>query len=262
MREMIFVGQNIALVLFFPVFIAMLLGIAGLIMWRRPKLSFGLLAAGTAWLLIMSFPLTSLVLIRALESKAGHYADPRKLSEMGIRYVLVLSGDFRDGDLTTADKLGNSVLRLIEGVRLWRAISGCTLILTGGEIPGVSREMSIARAMQNMAAEMGVPRDAIVLESESWRTEDQARLTAAIVGNHPFALVTSAYHMQRSILIFRELGLSPVPAPCDFLAKTIYVNYSTLMPQAVALAMSQTAIREYLATYSFLLKTGFQNALN
>ena len=78
-------------------------------MWRRPRRLAALVAGGVVWLLIMSTPLTSLILIKTLESKTTPYADAKKLADMGVRYIVVLSGGFNEGDLTAADKLGASV---------------------------------------------------------------------------------------------------------------------------------------------------------
>jgi uncharacterized SAM-binding protein YcdF (DUF218 family) len=247
MREIIFAVQNIVLGLFFPISVCLCLCILGILLWRRRRLSFVLIAAGVAWLLIMSFPLVSLNFIQSLESRAGSYADPGELSTRGVKHIVVLSGGFREGHLTPADKLSCSVLRLIEGVRLWRGIPDCTLVLTGGMIPGLSTDASVSGQMERMALEMGVPKEAIKIESESWRTEDQARLVSGMVKNHPFALVTSAYHMPRAVFIFQGMGLSPISAACDFQATKISVDYTTLLPGGEALMLSQTATREYLA---------------
>ena len=247
MREVVFAVQNIVLSLFLPVSVCLCLCIAGMLLWRRRGLSFLLIAAGTTWLLLMSFPLISLNFIRSLESRAGSYADPAEFSAKGVKHIVVLSGSFREGDLTPSDKLSCSVLRLVEGVRLWRGAPDCTLVLTGGSIPGLSRDASIAVHMEKMAIEMGVPKQAIRTESESWRTEDQARLVLAIVNKEPFALVTSAYHMPRSMFIFQGLGMRPISAACDFQAARIHVDYTTLCPGGEALMLSQTATREYLA---------------
>ena len=109
--------------------------------------------------------------------------------------------------------------------------------------------MSIAEALADVANAQGVPREAIVLEDDSWTTEDQARLVAAIVGKEPFALVTSAYHMPRSLMLFRFAGLDPIPAPADYFSRKITLDYSTLVPQAGGLSMTEIAIREYAAKW-------------
>ncbi|MBI4964595.1 MAG: YdcF family protein [Desulfomonile tiedjei] len=254
MEELLFVFKKVLARLFFPVSVALLLGIAGLFLRRRRGMSLFLLGAATLWLLVFSFPITGLMLIRSLESRAGGYADPKTLSGLGVRHIVVLSSGFREGHLSHADRLGCSVLRLLEGVRLWRATSGSKLILTGGTIPGLNTEVSIAKAMAEMALDLGVPTRAMVLESESWTTEDQARLVAPIVGKGPFALVTSGYHMPRAVLIFEREGLRPVAAPCDFFARKILWHYDTLIPNADGLWMSQVATQEHMVRWWVLLK--------
>ncbi len=254
MEQIVFVIQKIILRLLFPVSIALFLGIMALILRRRRELSLWLLCACVVWLLVASFPITGLLLVRSIESKAGDYADPEDLSRKGVKYVVVLSGGFRQGPLTSGDRLGCSVPRLLEGMRLWRQIPDCKLVLTGGRIPGLSTEMTIAQALADTANEMGVPRDVMVLEDLSWTTEDQARLCSGIVGEQAFALVTSAYHMPRSMIIFEQAGLHPISAPADFIAKVIPINYETLIPQAGGLITTQIAFKEYMATWWALLK--------
>ena len=246
MDQFVFVALKIILRLIFPVSIALLLWLAGMLLWRSRRLSFCLLLAGLVWLSVMSFPLTGMVLIRSLEAKAGPYADPAKLAAKGVRHIVLLSGGFRKGEVSPADRVGGSILRIHEAVRLWRGIPGCKLVLTGGIIPGLNESISLARAQADVAVNMGVPEGALILESQSWTTQDQARLVAPIVGREPFALVTSAFHMPRSLMLFRLRGLNPVPAPADFVAQKISLSYETLMPQAGGLWMTQIATKEYL----------------
>ncbi|MFH0821812.1 MAG: ElyC/SanA/YdcF family protein [Pseudomonadota bacterium] len=139
-----------------------------------------------------------------------------------------------------------------EGVRLWRGIPECKLVLTGGVIPGLNRDRSLAESIALVAAEMGVPRDAMILEDRSWNTEDQARLVGEITGKQPFALVSSAFHLPRALLMCREMGLNCVPAPADFKAKDYSLSYVTLIPSGYGLVLSQSAIKEYLAMGWFL----------
>jgi uncharacterized SAM-binding protein YcdF (DUF218 family) len=249
MEALLFVAKQVMLRLIFPLSVSLILATAALILWRRRGLAFLLLLGSVLLLLIMSVPLTGLVLIRSLESQAGPYADPTALSTKGVRYVVVLSGGFRNGDISSTDRLGCSILRLLEGVALWRRVPEAKLVLTGGIIPGLNEDMSLATALANVSIEMGVPRNALVLESRSWTTEEQARLVAAIVGKEPFALVTSAYHMPRSLMLFRQQGLDPVPAPADFIARKIIWGPDTWMPQASGLQLTQIAAKEYLGMW-------------
>lgn len=254
MHEVVFVLQKIFLSLVFPVSVALVLGFAALLVWRRRRTAFWLLLASFAWLLVTSVPLTGKLLIRTLETAAGPYADPNALASAGARYIVVLSAGFRQGDLTSGDRVGCSMVRLVEGIRLWREIPGCKLVVTGGRIPGLSEDMSIAEGLADVAHAQGVPRDAMMLEADSWTTEDQARLVAGIVGKERFALVTSAYHMPRSLMLFRFEGLDPIPAPADYISRKITVDYATLVPQAEGLLMSEIATREYVAKWLLAAK--------
>ena len=154
MEQLFFVAQKIVLRLIFPVCLSLLLGIGGIILWQRRRVACLLVSLSLAWLFVMSFPVTGLLLVKSLESRAGPYADPASLTAAGVRYIVVLSGEFREGDLLSADRLGCSVLRLVEGVRLWRGVPGCKLVVTGGVIPGLSRKIPIARALAETAIEM------------------------------------------------------------------------------------------------------------
>jgi uncharacterized SAM-binding protein YcdF (DUF218 family) len=254
MDELIFVTQKIILRLIYPVCFSLILGFVGLLLWRKRALSFLALSLALIVMLAASIPVTGLILLRTLESKAGSYADPDDLAAENVRFIVVLSGGFRRGELTAADHLGETVLRVIEAVRLWRRMPDSKLVLTGGVIPGLNSEKSLAEALADAARNMGVPGEVMVLEDKSWTTEDQAKMCAPIVGERPFALVTSAYHMPRAILLFRRAGLSPIPAPADFRAKKITLSYGTLMPQSAGLWMTQEAIKQYTTTWWILAR--------
>ena len=100
--------------------------------------------------------------------------------------------------------------RLIEGIRLHRALPGSTLVLSGGAVfdpvPG-------AEAMAKMAQLLGVDTTALLLESASRDTAEHARLLQPVIGRDSFVLVTSAYHMLRAVPLFEKRGMNPLPAP-------------------------------------------------
>ena len=49
-------------------------------------------------------------------------------------------------------------------------------------------------------------------------TEDESDAVRRQLGNEPLALVTSAWHMPRSVALFRAAGMDPLPCPTDFCA--------------------------------------------
>jgi len=244
----LFLAKKLISVFLYPLGASLLLLFVGTILWRRrPKSHAGpiMVTAGAVWLLLMSLPITGFILLRSLEVQAGRYADPVELSRNGIRHIVVLGGDLRAGNLTSADRIANtSLVRVMEAIRLWKQIPDSRLVLSGGSVS--NKLMTTADGMALLAKELGVPRDAIILEDKSRDTEDEARLLKSMLGTDPFALVTTACHMPRSVRLFRQKGLNPIPAPADFETTEFIFSFNSLLPTIQGLGMTHNAIHEYL----------------
>ena len=119
-----------------PICISLLLCLTGATLWilrPRRRVGFVLVMSGSLVLLVMSLPLTGDRLVRSLELKAGEYADPRELSRNDVKWIVVLGGDLRGGDLSPADRVAySSLVRVMEGIRLWKAMPDSKLVLSGG----------------------------------------------------------------------------------------------------------------------------------
>jgi uncharacterized SAM-binding protein YcdF (DUF218 family) len=244
-----------------PICISLLLCLTGVTLWiLRPTRRIGLILvlSGSLVLLVMSLPLTGDLLVRSLEVKAGPYADPGELSRNNVKYIVVLGGDLRGGELSPADRVAySSLVRVMEGIRLWKGMPDSKLVLSGGTYS--ERKMTTGLGMALLARELGVPQDAIVVEGGSWDTRDEARLLKPMLGKDRFALVTSAYHMRRSVLTFKQMGLDPIPAPADFLTKWgFHLGVGTLLPSPMAMELSQKGVHEYLGTLWLWIKGGFK----
>lgn len=250
-----FVFKKILSRLLFPVGQVLLLWLLGAVLWlRRPRSPLGpalLLAAGLL-LLFYAMPVTGGFLLHRLEMRNWRYAQPAKLQGQGVRYLVVLSGGQRGGELSKADRLGDtSLLRLLEGVRLWRSLPGSKLVLSGGSF---YLQVATGPAMAALARELGVPAADLLVEPASWDTDDQARRLAALLGDRPFVLVTSASHMPRALAIFRSYSLKPLPAPADFRTKGRKITVFSFLPQVGGLKASEDALYEYLGLAWLWLK--------
>ena len=98
----------------------------------------------------------------------------------------------------------------------------------------------------DLSRQFGVPKEDIILESESMSTFDEAKFIKPIVKTERFLLITSASHMRRSMALFRKLGMQPIAAPIGHLVKRIGDGISFL-PGARNLLKSDTIIWETLA---------------
>lgn len=74
-----------------------------------------------------------------------------------------------------------------------------TLVLTGGV---GDAEVSEAEVAADLAADLGVPREALVLETRSTSTEQNARFAAEVFAGRRVLVVTDAYHVLRSERVF------------------------------------------------------------
>lgn len=164
-----------------------------------------------------------------------------------VAAVVVLTGGeaASPGRPVTSDLSEVSLERLAEGIRVWRMLGGAVpLIFVGGAgIPGRRAESPLMAAA---AEALGVPREAISWESASRNTYENALAVRELLGEQPFVLVTSAFHMPRAVEIFRKLGTSPIPAPCGQRSLRAYTAYD-FVPRSLNLWHSAHALREYLA---------------
>ena len=92
----------------------------------------------------------------------------------------------------------------------------------------------------------------VVLEGGSRTTRENARQVAALLGercHQPWLLVTSAWHMPRSVPEFEAVGCQVTPYPVDFRTgdTTALTEYSL----ASSLKLWQIALHEWLGWWVY-----------
>lgn len=234
---------------FFPTKVAMGLLIAGLALQfsrKRQKTGRWMTAAGILVFYVFSTGMAAQMLLGPLEYRFAAF-DPARPDAGSVRAVVVLTGGaFPPNGLSAVDRLTDETLaRLIEGVRIHRAIEGSRLIISGGNPSGMVVEADAAR---ELALALGVAPDRMRLERDGKNTAAQALALRADLGKAPFVLVTSARHMPRSVAYFQHAGMHPIPAPAGYLLKSVPdgVSLKLLIPSASSLHRSESAIYEYL----------------
>jgi uncharacterized SAM-binding protein YcdF (DUF218 family) len=235
--------------LFFPVPVICELFLVGVVLlWftRRQKAGKILITIGTGLLLMLSIATVSGSLLRTLEQRyppLNLSSLPAELtkSSSGIFIVVLGSGYSPDPSVDRNSHLSQDGLaRLIKGVEIWREVKTGKLILSGGP-------PAAAQAMKDVAISLGIPQQEIILEEKSRNTEQEARFIKPMVGSTPFILVTSASHMPRAMGLFQKLGMHPIAAPTDYLAKTGGpFSPDEFYPGAGGLSEAERAVYEYL----------------
>jgi uncharacterized SAM-binding protein YcdF (DUF218 family) len=98
--------------------------------------------------------------------------------------------------------------RVRAGVELWRAGVAPRVVLSGGRTRGAPRSES--EAMGELARGLGLPDDALLLESESQTTYENAHRVAELLGARGWrrvVVVTTPFHLRRAVRWFRRAGL-------------------------------------------------------
>ena len=203
---------------------------------------------------LLSIAPTSNLLLRTLENKYP----PLFIPPNDIKYVVVLGGGAlnRDTSLPSTSRLGSSsTARLLEGIRLFDQLDEAVLITSGGSSRDNSIEGLTCFQMKELAVLMGVEKEKILPLCDARDTYEEAKNIQEVLGENPFLLVTSAFHLPRAMFFFNKIGLNPIPAPSDFLGQSKYnYSYSPLLPEAEKFSHSSFAIKEYLGLifYKFL----------
>ena len=236
--------------LLFPAPLCLWVLAAGLVvLWftKRQRTGKILVTVGAVLLLLFTNGLFSDLLLRPLEYRyLPLLADGEAGLRPPVKWIVVLGGGhFRDERMPPTSQMSATALaRLVEGVRLHRLLPGSKLVTSGG---GVGAQATEAYIMAEAAKALGVDPDDIVLEPNSRDTKDQAAFVREVVGDEPFILVTSAYHIPRSVALFRRQGLDPIPAPVGYMVRP-YRGFqrSMIYPGAAAMTRSERAFYERL----------------
>lgn len=170
-------------------FMLLIIGIALALLWftRWQKTAKALLTAGWLALLLLSLQPVADGLLKPVESRYATWQGEPK-----AQYIVVLGGGYTWNPqwAPSSNLINNSLPRVTEGVRLWRANPGSTLIFTGANAS--TNPVSTAEAGARVAESLGVPREAIVTLDTPKDTEEEAAAVAKTIGDTPFLLVTSA----------------------------------------------------------------------
>jgi uncharacterized SAM-binding protein YcdF (DUF218 family) len=132
-------------------------------------------------------------------------------------------------------------------VGLMRQHGQMQMVFSGGEGRLLTTGVSEAELAKAFYEHQGVDMRRVILESGSRNTRENAVQVAALLGKRcqePWLLVTSAWHMPRSVPEFEEVGCNVTPYPVDFRTgdTTSWAEYSL----ARSLLLWQTALHEWL----------------
>ena len=238
----------------YPLTLCLLLVPLGLLLRRRwPRLGMVFCVVGLGWLLLWSLPVPSSLFAASLENQNPQLA-PADLPVVDA--IVVLGGGIREDALGV--NLNLAADRVWFGAKLFHAGRAPLVILSGGSSEELGTIWPEARAMAAFITDLGVPESALMLESESRTTRENAIDTQRLLqarGLHRILLVTSAQHMPRALATFRKLGIDAIAAPTDFESSPPTGSWLLYwMPDSAALERSSRALKEYVGLWIYRLR--------
>ena len=183
--------------------------------WRRAGL--GLAFASTLGLLVIGLSPLATWAMHPLETRFPPFEHDRE----HVDGIIILGGSLAP---ETTMRLGQADLneageRVLAAVELSRLYPESRILLSGGSGRLIEEAYSEAEATAEVLVRLGVPRERMIIEGRSRNTHENAVFSREMAEPAPgerWLLVTSAWHMPRSMGVFRQAGFDVTAYPVDF----------------------------------------------
>lgn len=224
--------------------LALLILLGGLAGWRgRRGPAIGVAALTVLLFLLAGCGVLPRLLLQRLESP---YALRPALDWASHNAIVLLTGD---SVYVPHDKVEPSMSaygRITEAAVLYRncraAQVDCKLLVSGGDPSHMDTTLAVSYGV--VLGQLGVPADDLILETRSnttWQNAQFSRPLLARLDAPRVWLVSSAWHLRRSVLYFSHFGIVATPVRADYLRGDI-----TGWPSASNIALADIALHEYL----------------
>ncbi|WP_429382026.1 YdcF family protein [Mucilaginibacter sp. UYCu711] len=168
--------------------------------------------------------------------------------------VILLGGFSSSGP--NGGSFNGSADRFIQAVKLMSTKQASHILISGGNgelIPGKFREAAWVRTQ---LLKFNIPDSLILVESNSKNTIENAKFSKILLEKSnlppPYLLVTSAYHLRRSLMIFKKAGIDVVPYASNYLSGGVGFGIDSFLPEAQTLARWELYTKEmvgYVVNY-------------
>ena len=254
---MLFLSKLLPLFIY-PLGLSLTLAVfACLLLWRKKRVGLGLLVAS---ILILWLASTTLVSHRLVTSLEWRHLPVATDSLPSADAIILLGGAVSAAKPPRVEiELHDAADRVLHAARLYRAGKAPMIIVSGGALPwlGPYPEAPVAKALLQ---EWGVPADAILLDSDSRNTYENAMNSKRLAQEHhlkKILLVTSALHMPRAMATFQAAGIRTIAAPtASLVSRGWRPSLLSLLPDASALMQTTLAVKEYVGLLYYRWRWG------
>lgn len=226
---------------------------------RRAAGLYTLFSCAAFYILVMFGPLTQWLLV-PLEKRFSPYTND--ISHLPYSGIIVLAGG-EQLDLSARHhqvSLSDAAERLLEAAKLARLFPDLPVIYSGGiQIKNSISETDIAH---KFFQEAGIDPKRIRFEGQSYNTYSNALQVKKLIAENetaPWLLVTSAFHMPRSVGAFRTAGIKIQPYPVDY-RSTLSYSLSSRPDAGKNLQNLDYAFHEWLGLVVYYIR-GYNDTL-
>lgn len=210
--------------------------------------------AGTMMRAISVIGVISLALLSLLSTPVGSQIIYRWMTntvnnsdvQCPVEVVVVLGGGYVSANDRVDDQLnGESILRVLKGIQVWRECDASLFIVSGKT--DADDEYRNAELMRDIAVQFGVPEHKTLMETESTNTREHPvfiRRMKMIDENNRMAVVTSPWHMPRAVIEFRRYFSDVVPVGAYFMPRDMSLSFPNWLPQVEYLEKSVKMLQE------------------
>jgi len=232
-----------------PLGFCLLAGLLGLLLLLRGKRRSGLAIslASLALLWVAATPLAARLSLGILENRYPI----RSAAETPPADIAIVLGGVLEGAIPPrkAADLGEASDRILFAAELFRAGKVRKLLISGGNLPWKGDSAPESEAIRDIMIGWGIPADAIITETLSRTTAENARMVGKLwpsLGAGSALLVTSAAHMPRALATFRHAGLPVIPAATDVRSVRVPFQILDVLPDSDSLKDTSGAAKEFI----------------
>jgi uncharacterized SAM-binding protein YcdF (DUF218 family) len=227
------------------------LGLIGAILLATRFARFGrkLLIVSVVLLAICGFSPLGNLLLYPLEQRF-----PPWDAAQGAPDGIVVLGASIDADLSAAHDTAivrSSPDRIIAAAALAHRYPNARILFSGGSANLISNDAREADFAASVFESLGISRSRLIMERRSRNTQENAEFSKTIAAPKPgerWLLVTSAFHMPRSVGLFRKAGFAVEPYPVDWRVGDLFALSNAAME---GWGRTDIAMREWLGLVAY-----------
>ena len=161
----------------------------------------------------------------------------------------IVPGGFASVDESADGYFNASSDRFIQAVKLYHNKKIKHLLISGGNGKKDNPDFGEAAFVKKELIQFGIPDSVIFIEDASNNTYENAihskRILDSLKLSPPYLLITSAFHLPRAVITFKNAGVPVVGFPCNYTEGLDPFSWDDLLPRPSVLLTWDKFLKEW-----------------